>query len=59
MNLAIKAILARCNQDKQAAFAYCHRMASQSKNPHLRQEYRELAKHFWDEAGQKAEAAHI
>lgn len=57
MKLTRLAILARFNQDHQAAFAYCDRMA-QSKNPVLRQEYREHALWIWANAESlKAKAA--
>jgi hypothetical protein len=60
MKPTIAAILARFNQDRSQAFAYCHRMANMSTNPHFRQEYREIAKTIWREAGwEKAEAAHV
>ncbi len=49
MKLTRLAILARFNQDHQEAFAYCDRMASQSKNPVLR-EYREHAQWIWANA---------
>ncbi len=59
MKLTRLAILARFNQDHQAAFAYCHRMSSQSKNPVLRQEYQEHARWIWANAESlKAKAAH-
>jgi len=50
MKLTRLAILARFNQDYQKAFAYCHRMSSESKNPQLRQEYREHARWIWANA---------
>lgn len=55
----IKAILARCDHDPVKAFAYCRRMMSQSSNPHFRAEYAQIAKTIWDNAGKKAEAAHV
>ena len=59
MKLTRLAILARFNQDHQKAFAYCHRMSSESKNPLLRQEYREHAQWIWANAESlKAKAAH-
>jgi hypothetical protein len=53
MTPTIKAILARFNQDKQLAFAYCVRMQRETSNPALRLEYHMLAQTIWN-----MEAAH-
>jgi hypothetical protein len=59
MKLTRLAILARFNQDHTKAFAYCHRMSSESKNPLLRTEYREHARWIWANAESlKTKAAH-
>lgn len=53
MKHTIKAILARFNQDKQLAFAYCVRMSAQAANPALRLEYHQHAQTIWNMAAAK------